>query len=240
MKALSPTREPDSASVARPIAKASIAAPALECLSPSSTARITIRSGTNEPSNSQCRAPLWSVKASNAAGMNSAATRTRCSAFARLDKLWQRLDQHQHLFEPPEVDRGRDLDIQEQSGPSALDTAHAADQKSAREDPVQPRRYHRVADLDVLGALDVLHHHPVVDHARDNPASAAALVESINRGVVVVDSQHLSSIGADRDHLADYSLVADNRHPGFEPAGFTAPDYDRARQPGCVTADNVG
>src|SRR5580692_8712986 len=131
-------------------------------------------------------------------------------------EMRRRLSQDQHLFELAEIDRRRDLHAQEKSRTVAAHALDRSDQQAARENSVETRGHDRIPGANVLRAVGVLHDHAIVDQPGDDSARAGALVEAVERGVVIVDHQHTRRVRTDGDDLADDALVSEHGHAGTE------------------------
>ena len=92
----------------------------------------------------------------------------------------------------------------------------------------------------ILRAIGVLQDDAVIDHPGDDSARARALIETVERTVVVVDQQHARRVRADGDDFADYALVGKHRHPGAKSVVGTRTENQRARDAVGVAADDVG
>ena len=94
--------------------------------------------------------------------------------------------------------------------------------------------------LNVLRAVGVLQDHAVVDQPRDDSARASALIETVERRVVVVDQQHARGVRTDGDDLADHALVGEHRHAGTKSLVGARGENQSARDAVGVAADHVG
>src|SRR6266852_3879925 len=113
----------------------------------------------------------------------------------------RRLGDNQHLFESSKFDRRRDRHAKEQSRTFAMHILNRPDQQPARENSVESRSDDGVAGADVLGAIGVFQNQAVIDQPRDYSACARALIEAVERRVVIVDKQYSRRMRTDRAYL---------------------------------------
>ena len=114
----------------------------------------------------------------------------------------RRLGQDEHLLELAEINRGRNPHREEKARAFAMDALNTADQQAAREDSVEAGGHDGVAGADVLRAIGVLEDDAVIDQSGDDAAGARALIEAVERTVVIVDQQDARGVGADGDNFA--------------------------------------
>src|SRR5208283_3773249 len=130
---------------------------------------------------------VWRARAISVAIENTPIKRTDSSVLAFELQFGRLLRQHHQLLELVKIDRRKDLDIEKKPRSFLGNPSYFADQQAARENPVHARRDDPIARPQVLRPIDVFHGEAVVDHAGHDSARAAALVDRIERGVVIVD-----------------------------------------------------
>ena len=147
-------------------------------------------------------------------------------------------DQHQHLFQPADGDRGTHFDGLEYAVLTFFHHGDLSDRHPLGEHAADTGTDDRIAHLDVLVLHGELHGAASAPHAAHHPAGPGALHQDGYGAGVVGQKEHARAVGSHLHQAPHRPAGRQHRHPLQQPVDGTAVDHERLEPGGGVLSDH--